>query len=154
MTSMTQLFLSLQSRLDADMAEFVHFENQREQPNLAAHGSLRLGCKYVILECIKAPTGQHVAAKTATVVVLDMAAVSWVCYERHDTILEVSDNPRHWTFRLNCPDVILKSPIHQRHAMGSRTRIGAGRTCITNHDWNDGKKVIPFPHYQMRERSP
>ena len=45
MTLMTQLFLSVQSRPDADMAEFFRFENQREPLILADRGSLRTGKK-------------------------------------------------------------------------------------------------------------
>ena len=45
MTLMTQLFLSVQSRPDADMAEFFRFENQREPLSLADRGSLRTGKK-------------------------------------------------------------------------------------------------------------
>ena len=43
MTLITQLFLSLQSRRDADMMDFFRFENQREPPSLADQGSLRAG---------------------------------------------------------------------------------------------------------------
>ena len=49
MTLITQLFLSLQSRPDADMGEFFRFENQREPPSLADRGSLRSGSKSDIL---------------------------------------------------------------------------------------------------------
>ena len=45
MTLMTQLFLSVQSRPDADMADFFRFENQREPLSLADRGSLRTGKK-------------------------------------------------------------------------------------------------------------
>ena len=50
MTLITQLFLSVQSRPDADMAEFFRFENQREPPSLADRGSLRTGKKSDIVE--------------------------------------------------------------------------------------------------------
>ena len=43
MTLITQLFLSLQSRPDADMMDFFRFENQREPLSLADQGSLRAG---------------------------------------------------------------------------------------------------------------
>ena len=75
MVLVTQLFLSLQSRPDADMEDFFRFENQKEPPSLADRGSLRFGTKSDILQCINAPTGRSAAAKQATVVVLDMAAV-------------------------------------------------------------------------------
>ena len=71
----TKLFLSLQSRPDADMEEFFRYENQRKPPSLSNQGSLRSGNKSDILECLKAPTGRSAEAKVATVVVLDMAAV-------------------------------------------------------------------------------
>ena len=45
----TQHFLSVHSRPDVDMAEFVRFENQREPSSLAARGSLRTGKKSVIV---------------------------------------------------------------------------------------------------------
>ena len=97
MILITQLFLSVQSRPDADMAEFVRFENQREPPSLADRGSLGTGKKSDIVECtsttsyssthleqsgpanmksaLKAPAGRADSARSATVVVLDMAAV-------------------------------------------------------------------------------
>jgi len=43
MTLITQLFLSLQSRHDADMTDFFRFENQREQTSLADRGRCDLG---------------------------------------------------------------------------------------------------------------
>ena len=45
MTLMTQRFLSVQSRPDADMAELFRFENQKEPLSLADRGSLRTGKK-------------------------------------------------------------------------------------------------------------
>ena len=53
MTLITQLFLSLQSRPDADMAEFFKYENQREPPSISNQGLLRSGTKVDILECPK-----------------------------------------------------------------------------------------------------
>jgi hypothetical protein len=75
MTLITQHFLPLQSRPDADMMDFFRIENQREPPSLADQGSLRAGTKSNVLECRNAPTGRASAATQATVVVLDMAAV-------------------------------------------------------------------------------
>ena len=64
MSLITQLFLSLQPRPNADMKEFFHFENQREPPSLAQHGSLRSGAKSNILQCIQAPSwGWYVDTK-------------------------------------------------------------------------------------------
>ena len=63
----TQLFLSLQSRPDADMLEFFKFENQREPPALSDRSSLRAGTKSDILKCIHAPTGHAIPATQAIV---------------------------------------------------------------------------------------
>jgi len=71
----TQLFLSLQSRPDADMLEFFKFENQREPPDLSDRSSLRAGTKSDILMCIHAPTGHAIPATQAIVQVIDMAAI-------------------------------------------------------------------------------
>ena len=71
----TQLFLSLQSRPDADMPDFFKFENQREPPALSDRNSLRAGTKSDILKCIHAPTGHTIRATQATVQFVDMAAV-------------------------------------------------------------------------------
>ena len=51
------------------------FKNQREPPSLADRGLLRSRSKSDILKCFNASTGRADAAKQATVVVLDMAAV-------------------------------------------------------------------------------
>ena len=75
MILVTQLFLSLQSRPDANMADFFRFENQREPPSLADRGSLRAGKKSDIIQCFGAITGRVAAAQQATVIVLDMAAI-------------------------------------------------------------------------------
>ena len=60
MTLVTQLFLSLQSRPDADMRDFFCYENQREPPSLADHGTLRTGVKSHVIDCISAPTGHTI----------------------------------------------------------------------------------------------
>ena len=75
MTLITQLFLSVQSRPDSDMADCFRFENQREPPSLADRGSLRTGKKSDIVECVKVPAGRAGSARLAIVVVLDMAYV-------------------------------------------------------------------------------
>ena len=71
----TQLFLSLKSRPDSDMAEFFKFENQREPPALSDRSSLRAGTKSDILKCINATAGRDNSAKQVTVQVVDMAAI-------------------------------------------------------------------------------
>ena len=70
-----QLFLSLQSRPDADMQEFFKFENQQELPALSDRSTLRAGTKSDILKCIHAPTGHAIPATQATVPVVHMAAI-------------------------------------------------------------------------------
>ena len=75
MSMVTQLFLSLQLRPDANMADFFRFENQRKPPSLADRGPLRAGKKADILQCLGATTGRVAAAQQVTVVVLDMAAI-------------------------------------------------------------------------------
>jgi len=71
----TKLFLSFQSRPDAEMAEFVRCENQREPPSLSNQSSLRSGNKSDILACVEAPNCRSDVTKAATVVVLNMTAV-------------------------------------------------------------------------------
>uniref|UniRef100_UPI00358E8E01 uncharacterized protein n=1 Tax=Myxine glutinosa TaxID=7769 RepID=UPI00358E8E01 len=48
-----QLFLSIQSRPEADLGEFFQFENQKEPPSLANNaGNLRIGTKSDLLKCL------------------------------------------------------------------------------------------------------
>lgn len=153
MTLITQLFLSLQSRPDADMADFFRFENQREPPSLADHGSLRSGSKSDILGCIKSPTGQAVQARSATVVVLDMAAVvhmvrptsakTFMEYVTQHMMPFLESQLTPTVERMDAiwdtyPQDSLKSLTHQRRGTGPRTRIGDGHTRIPKHDWNSG----------------
>ena len=70
-----KLFLSFQSRPDADIEEFFRYENQREPLSLSNLGSLRSGNKSDILVCLEAPNCHSDATNAATLVVLDMAAV-------------------------------------------------------------------------------
>ena len=71
----TQLFLWLKSRPDANMVNFFRYENHREPPALADHGMLRTGGKSDILKCLEVPTAPSVHANDVTVKVVDMAAV-------------------------------------------------------------------------------
>ena len=73
----TKLFMSLQARPDADIEDFFKHENQREPPSLSDRGKLRSGTKSDILGCIPGMPGpsRSPAAREASVVVLDMAAV-------------------------------------------------------------------------------
>lgn len=153
MTLITQLFLSLQSRPDADVEEFFRFENQREPPSLADYGSLRSGSKSDILECIKAPTGRSSQARRATIVVLDMAAVihmvrptsakTFAEYATQHMIPFLKSQINPAVSRIDAiwdtyPEESLKSLTHQRRGTGPRTRVGSGSTRIPKHDWNSG----------------
>ena len=88
MILVTQLFLSLQSRPDANMADFFRFENQREPPSLADRGSLRAGKKSDIIQYFGAITGRVAAAQQATVIALDMAAIIHIGPTRANTFSE------------------------------------------------------------------
>ena len=63
MILVTQLFLSLQSRPDANMADFFRFENRRGPPSLANRGALRARKKSDILQGLGATTGRVAAAQ-------------------------------------------------------------------------------------------
>ena len=52
----TQLFLSLQFRSDADLPEFFHFENQHELPSCSDHCLPRSGTKSHSHKCLDAPS--------------------------------------------------------------------------------------------------
>jgi len=71
------MFMSLQARPNADADDFFKYENQREPPSLSNRGKLRSGTKSDILGCLPAMSGpgRTPAAREATLVVLDMAAV-------------------------------------------------------------------------------
>ena len=75
MTLITQLFLSLQSRPDADMTDFFRFENQKSHRAWRIEGRCDQGRSPIFYNAFNAPNGRAIAAKQATVVVLDMAAV-------------------------------------------------------------------------------
>ena len=138
MTLVTQLFLSLQSRPDADIAEFFRFENQREPPSLADRGSLRSGNKSDIVECVKVPNCSETSTRSATVIVLDMAAVVHIvrptsaktfaeCVRQHiilflksQIIPNVERVDAIWD---NYPEDSLKALAHERRGTGPWTII-------------------------------
>ena len=152
-TLITQLFLSLQPRPDADMLEFFKFENQREPPALSDRSSLRAGTKSDILKCMHAPTGHAIPAIQATVQVVDMAAIiHMVPPTRALTFNEYV--PMHIVPFLKAqmsttvqridavwdtyPEQNLKSQTQQRRGSGTRTRLepdGDGNTPIPKRDW-------------------
>ena len=160
----TQLFLSLKSRPDADMADFFRYENQREPPALADHGMLRTGTKSDILKCLEDPTAPSVHAHDVTVKVVDMAAV--VHMVRPTRAPTFSDYvPMHLAPYLKSllgptvqrldavwdtyPEWNLKMQAHLRRGNGPRTQLGPeGKTPIPKRDWqkylsnSDNKKEL------------
>ena len=154
------------------MEEFFRYENQREPPSLSDQGSLRSGNKSDILECLKAPTGQSDAAKAATVVVLDMAAVvhmvrpttanTFMEYVSHHLVPFLESQITPTVTRIDAvwdtyPDENLKTLTHNRRGLGPRTRICDGNTRIPKHEWNSGflkntdnkKELFPFLSKQL-----
>jgi len=71
------MFMSLQARPNANADDFFKYENQHEPPSLSNGGKLRSGIKSDILGCLPGlpGPGRTPAAREASVVVLDMAAV-------------------------------------------------------------------------------
>ena len=167
----TKLFLFLQSRPDADI-EFFCYENQKEPPSLSNHGSLRSGSKSDILECLNAPTARSAESKTATVVVLDMAAVvhmvrpcsahNFTDYVSKSLMPFVQLQVTPTVTRVDAiwdtyPEDNLKTLTHQRRGLGARTQIGDGQTRIPKEDWNTGflkntdnkRELFPFLGEQL-----
>lgn len=70
--SVTQLFLSLQSRPDTDI-DFFQLKIHRDTQSPADQGLLRLGKKSDIFQWLNVPNGSAEAAKHAAVVVLDIS---------------------------------------------------------------------------------
>ena len=154
MILVTQLFLSLQSRPDANMADFFRFENQREPPSLADRRSLRAGKKSDIHQCIGATSSRVDAAQQATVVVLDMATIiHMVRPTRAKTFSEYVTFPNvpflesqvtNDTQRMDAvwhsypPEDNLKAHAQQRCGNGLRRRVGDGSTPILKSEWNSG----------------
>ena len=148
MTLITQLFLSLQSRSDADMIDFFRFENQREPPSLADQGSLRAGTKSDVLECLSAPTSRESGATQAAVVVLDMAAVIHMVRpttaKTYNEYVSLNIIPflKNTTQRIDAvwnnyqEENNLKALTQQRRENGPRTRVGNGSTPIPKRKWN------------------
>ena len=121
---------------------------------MADRGTLRSGTKSDILQCLNAPIGRAVAAKHATVVVLDMAAV--VHMVRPTTAKTFSEYvllhivPFLEAQLKNATQLIdaiwdtypeennIKALTQKRRGHGSRIRIGNGSTKIPKHEWNSG----------------
>ena len=167
MTLVTQLFLSLQSRPDADMRDFFCYENQREPPSLADHGTRRTGFKSHVIDCISAPTGHTIPSNQVTVVLLDMAAVVHMIrptnaqtfseYVAKHIIPYIKSHITPMISRIDAiwdcyPCDSLKTLAHKRRECGPRTKVGDGSTHIPKRDWNSGflkneeneKELFPF----------
>ena len=154
MILITQLFLSLQSRPDANMADFFRFENQREAPSLADRGALRAGKKADILQCLVATIGRVAAAQQAKVVVLDMAAIVHIVrptraktfseYVTFQIVPFLESQVINDTQRMDAvwdsypPEDKLKAHAQQRRGNDPRTRVADGSTPILKSEWNSG----------------
>ena len=138
MILITQVFLSLQSRPNADMTDFFQFENQREPPSLADRGSLRSGTKSDILQCLQSK-------------VLDMAAVTHMVRSTTSNTFseyvmlniipfmeaQMTDSTELNAVWDNYPEENnLKAMTQQRRGKGPRTKVGDGSTPIPKHDWS------------------
>ena len=93
MTLMTKLFLSVQSRPDADVAEFFRFENQREPLSLADRGSLRTGKKSDMFSQISHSccAGHDSCCSYGEAYI--SKDICRLCYTTHRAILGISNNP-------------------------------------------------------------
>ena len=71
------MFLSLQARPEADIADFFKYENSQFPPSLSDKGKLRQGTKSGILDCIPGIKNARTNPERngASVIVLDMPAV-------------------------------------------------------------------------------
>ena len=163
----TKPFLSLQSRPDADMEEFFRYENQREPPRLSNQGSLRSDNKQIFQRVCRHLICRSDAAKAATVVVLDMAAVVHMVrptsahtfrdYVSQHLMPFVESQITPTVTRVDAiwdtyPEENLKTLTHQHCGSGPRTKIGDDHTRIPKQDWNTGflknidnrKELFPF----------
>jgi len=156
----TQLFLSLQSRPDADVAEFFKYENQKEPPALSERGSLRGGTKSDILKCINASTGRAHSVEQATVLVFDMAAVIHMVtptrattFDEYVSLHIVPFLKSQMTTAVQRIDAIwdtypeqnLKSLTQQRRGSGTRTLLkpdGDGNTPVPKRGWQSYLKNV------------
>ena len=150
MILVTHLFLSLQSRPDANMADFFRFENQRKPPSLAVRESLRDGKMSDIIQCPGATTGRVAAAQQ----VLDLSVIiHMVRPTRAKTFSEyvtfpilpflesqvTNDTQRMDAVWDSCPpEDNLKAHAQQRRGNGPRTRVGDVSTPIPKSEWSSG----------------
>ena len=93
MTLMTQFFMSVQSRPDADMAEFFRFENQREPLSLADRGSLRtVKTSDRFSQISHSCCAGHVSCCSYGEAYISKD-ICRLCYTTHRAILGISNNP-------------------------------------------------------------
>ena len=91
----TQMFMSLQARPEADMLEFFSHENQRDPPSLSENGKIYQSAKSDLIDCLPGMVkpGKNPAARKATVL-LDMPAIiHMVSPKKASTFVEYS--PKH-----------------------------------------------------------
>ena len=93
---------------------FFKYENQREPPSLSDRGKLRSGTKSDILGCLPGMPGpgRTLAAREASVVVLDMAAVVHIIKPQRASVFG-----EYTKMQL--------LPYLESHMMDSRTRVEA-----------------------------
>ena len=135
-TLITQLFLSLQCRPDADIADFFRFENQRDPPTLSFRGMLRSGQKSDIMTCVGAQKGRSAAAKNASKMVVDGAAMAYMvtptmsisfrCYVRQHIVPFLQAQATATVTRIDVcwdtyPEHSVKVQAHIRHGSGPWT---------------------------------
>ena len=156
MILITQLFLSLQSRPDANMADFFRFENQRESHQAwRIEGHCDLEKRQTSFSAsVHAATGRVAAAQQATVVVLGMAAIIHIVrpiraktfseYLTFQIVPFLEFQVTNDTQRMDAvwdsypPGDNLKVHAQQRRGNGPRTRVGDGSTPIPKSEWNSG----------------
>ena len=83
----TQMFMSLQARPEANMLEFFSHENQCEPPNLSEKSRLYQAVKSILLGCLPGMPnpGKNKDADNATALMLDMPAVVHLVPPRRTT---------------------------------------------------------------------
>jgi hypothetical protein len=87
----TKMFMSLQSRPEADINDFFKHENRREPPSLSQNGGLRSGTKSAVIGCLPGipQPGHSLYAKDASNIILDMAVVvHYICTTKASTFGE------------------------------------------------------------------
>ena len=136
-TLITQHFISLQSRPEADMVDILKFENQREPPSLSDCGLLGSGNKLDILVCIKAPTA--CVCTTRQVLLIRLLSFIWCAQPQYVSLngFPFLENQPTSTGAHNYPEKF-KSLTQKRRGTGVRTRLepnSDGITPIPKRDW-------------------